>query len=394
VFFVAWCTIFILTLTFGILVAQRAAAAPQPVKVHRIGVLMFTSPPSAIEELRQGLHELGYMEGRNLTLEVRSAEGRFERLADLAAELVRLPVDLIVAHTNAAVREAQRATTTLPIVAAVMTDPEELGLVESLAHPGGNITGSFAPRLELQAKRLELLKEALPGVTRVAVFLAEGTPGRNQGWLKVLEHTARELGVELHPVEVSKPDDVESALSAIAHGQAEALVVSDASLLGLHAKQIGDFVVEHHLPTIGASKQPSYLMAYWVRGDFLWRRTAVFIDKILKGTRPGDLPMERAYKFWLLINLKTAKALGITMPPSLLVLADEGSNEPAKFLKQSQGRCTKNARILLVNLLQSSRSTFSRGNLLSFFAFQEGMLGTPISVLGGWPTVSARFSYT
>ena len=266
---------------------------------------------------------MGYVEGRNLTLEVRSAEGHVERLADLAAELVRLPVDLIVAHTNPAVREAKRATTTLPIVAAVMTDPEELGLVESLAHPGGNITGSFAPRLELQAKHLELLKEALPGATRVAVFLAEGTPVRNQAWLKVLERTARELGVELHPVEVGKPDDVESALSAIAHGQAETLVVSDASLLGLHAEQIGDFLAEHRLPTIGAIRQPSYLMTYWVRGGLLWRRAAVFIDKILKGTRPSDLPMEQAYKFWLLINLKTAKALGITMPPSLLVLADE-----------------------------------------------------------------------
>jgi ABC-type uncharacterized transport system substrate-binding protein len=176
--------------------------------------------------------------------------------------------------------------------------------------------------LELQAKRLELLKEALPDVTRVAVFLAEGNRG-NQEWRTALERTARELGVELHPVEVHGPDDIERALSAIAHGQAEALVVSDASRLSLHAERIGDFVVEHHLPTIGASRQPSYLMAYWVRSDLLWRRAAVFVDKILKGARPGDLPMERAYKFVLVINLKTAKALGITMPPSLLVLADE-----------------------------------------------------------------------
>src|SRR5262245_31828183 len=177
----------ILALALGCLVALRATEAQQPVKVHRIGVLMFTSSPSIIEELRQGLHELGYVEGRNLTLEVRSAEGRRERLADLAAELVRLPVDLIVAHTTSGVLAAKRATTTLPIVAAVMTDPVEAGVVESLAHPGGNITGSFVSRLALQAKRLELLKEALPGVTRVAVFLIE------QGWLKTLERTAREL---------------------------------------------------------------------------------------------------------------------------------------------------------------------------------------------------------
>jgi putative ABC transport system substrate-binding protein len=322
VFFFALCVILILTFALGILMAPRAAEARQPVQVHRIGVLMFTSSPVAIEELRQGLYELGYIEGRNLSLEVRSAEGRAERLADLAAELVHLPVDLIVAHTTGGVLAAQHATTTLPIVAAVMTDPIQAGSAESLAHPGGNITGSFSPRLELQAKRLELIKEALPGVTRVAVFLAEGNPG-NQKWRTALERTARELGVALHPVEVHGPDDIERALHAIAYGEAEALVVSDASRLGPHAARIGDFVAEHRLPTIGASMQPSYLMAYSVHTALLWRRAAVFIDKILKGARPGDLPMEQAYKFVLVINLKVAKALGITMPPALLVLADK-----------------------------------------------------------------------
>ena len=307
----------ILVLALGCLVAPRAAEAQQPVKVHRIGVLMFTSSSFAIEELRQGLRELGYVEGRNLTLEVRSAEGRRERLADLAAELVRLPVDLIVAHTTAGVLAAKHATTTLPIVAAVMTDPVEAGIVESLARPGGNITGSFLSRLELEVKRLELLKEALPGVTRVAVF------PENQEWLKALERTARELGVELHPVEVRGPDDVERALSAIAHGQAEALVVSDASRLGLHAKRIGDFVVEQRLPTIGAFRRPSYLMTYGVHSASLWRRAAVFIDKILKGARPGDLPMERAAQFELTIDLKIAWELGLTISESILLRADK-----------------------------------------------------------------------
>jgi putative tryptophan/tyrosine transport system substrate-binding protein len=320
--FVAPCALRLLTLTLGILVAQHATAARQPLKIHRVGVLLFTSQPLAMEELRQGLHALGYVEGRSLTLEVRSAEGYVERLADLATELVRLPVDLIVAHTTPAVRAAQLATTTIPIVAAVMTDPVRVGSADSLAYPGGNITGSFASRLEVQAKRLELLKEALPGVTRVAVLLAEGHSG-NQAWRTALERTARELGVKLHPVEVYGPDDLERALSVIAHGQAEALVVSDAVQLGLYAKRIGDFILEHRLPTIGASRQLSYLMAYSVRVDLLWRRAAVFIDKILKGARPGDLPMEQAYKFVLVINLKIAKALGITMPPHLLVLADE-----------------------------------------------------------------------
>ena len=290
--FVVPCAIRILTLTLGILVVQHAAAARQPLKIHRVGVLLFTSQPLAMEELRQGLHELGYVEGRSLTLEVRSAEGYVERLADLATELVRLPVDLIVAHTTPAVRAAQLATTTIPIVAAVMTDPVRVGSADSLAYPGGNITGSFASRLEVQAKRLELLKEALPGVTRVAVLLAEGHSG-NQAWRTALERIARELGVKLHPVEVYGPDDLERALSVIAHGQAEALVVSDAVQLGLHAKRIGDFIIEHRLPTIGASRQPSYLMAYWVRSDLLWRRAAVFIDKIRRVPGQATSPWSR-----------------------------------------------------------------------------------------------------
>jgi putative ABC transport system substrate-binding protein len=310
----------ILALALGCLVAPRAAEAQQPAKVHRIGVLMFTSSPFDIEVLQQGLHELGYVEGRNLTLEVRSAEGRSERLADLAAELVQLPVDLIVAHTTGGVLAAKGATTTLPIVAAVMTDPVEAGVAESLAYPGGNITGSFVSRLELQAKRLELLKEALPGVTRVAVFLAEGNRG-NQQWRTALERTARELGVELHPVEVHGPDDIERALSTIAHGQAEALVVSDASRLGMHVERIGNFVVEQRLPTIGANRR--YLMAYAVSGDPLWRRAAVFVDKILHGARPGDLPMERAAQFELTIDLKMAQELGLTISESLLMRADK-----------------------------------------------------------------------
>jgi putative ABC transport system substrate-binding protein len=304
----------------GCLVVPRIAEEQQPRQGYRIGVLMFTSSPLALEELRQGLRELGYVEGRNLTLEVRSAEGRVERLADLAAELVRLPVDLIVAHTTAGVLAAKRATTTLSIVAAVMTDPVEARAVESLAHPGGNITGSFVSRLELQAKRLELLKEALPGVTRVAVFLAE-EHSANQRWLKALESTARELKVELHPVEVHEPDDVERALGAIAHGQAEALVVSDASLLAMHAERIGDFVVAQRLPTIGAGRR--YLMAYGVSVTPLWRRATVFVDKILHGARPGDLPIEQAAQFELTIDLKIAQELGLTISDSLLMRADK-----------------------------------------------------------------------
>jgi putative ABC transport system substrate-binding protein len=310
--------VIMLVLALGCLGALCTAEAQQPVKVHRIGVLQLTSWVPI--ELRQELRELGYVEGQNLSLEVRSPEGRAERLAALADELVRLPVDLIVTHTTAAVLAARHATSTLPIVAAVMTDPVQAGIAESLAHPSGNITGSFVSLLELQAKRLELLKDALPGITRVAVFLPRG----NQEWRTALERTARELGVELHPVEVPGPDDLEPALNAIAHGQAEALVVSDAAQLGPHTARIGAFVVEHRLPTIGASRQPFYLMAYSVRSDdLLWRRAAVFIDKILHGTRPSDLPMERAAQFELTIDLKVAQELGLTLSQSILIRADK-----------------------------------------------------------------------
>jgi putative ABC transport system substrate-binding protein len=284
------------------------------VKVHHIGVLMFTSSPFIIEGLRQGLRELGYVEGQNLTLEVRSAEGRRERLDDLVAELVRLPVDLIVAHTTIVVVAAKRATTMLPIVAAVISDPIEVGIVESLAHPGGNVTGSFVSRRELEAKRLELLKEALPGVTRVAVFLGDRT------WLKALEHTARELGVELQPVEVRRPDDFERAFRAIVHGQAEALVAADSLLFEGHRERMRDFISEKRLPAIGPFRE--YGMTYTISIDPS-RRAAVFIDKILQGVRPGDLPMERVAQFELTIDLKMAQELGLTIPESLLLRADK-----------------------------------------------------------------------
>ena len=315
----------ILALALGCLVAPRAAEAQQPGKVHRIGVLGASSAAAFapdLEALRQGLRELGYVEGRNLTLEFRWAEGRPERLADLVAELVRLPVDLIVTHSNPGVLAAKHATTTLPIVVVGMgmDDPVDKEIVESLAHPGGNITGWVVSLWEPEAKCLELLKEAFPGVTRVAVLLAAADP-ITPALLKALERTARALGVELHPVEVHGPDDFERALTAITHGQAEALVIAQQTLLDLHIARIVDFMVEKRLPTIGLFRP--YLMAYGLNGSVLWRRAAVFIDKILHGARPGDLPMERARQHELTIDLKIAQALGLTIPESLLMRADK-----------------------------------------------------------------------
>jgi ABC-type uncharacterized transport system substrate-binding protein len=312
----------ILVLALGCLVASHAAEAQHPGKVYRIGFLGLGSAADmviSIEPLRQGLRELGYIEGRNFTLEYRGAEGRLEHLADLAVELVRLPVDLIVTYA-VGVRAAKHATTTLPIVVlSVGGDLVEAGIVESLARPGGNITGSFYSGPELQAKRLELLKEAFPGVTRVAVLLHAANLSRVE--LEALESTARVLGVTLHLVKVHGPDDFESALTAIVHGQAEALVVADHALLNMHADRIGDLAVEERLPTIGARRP--YLMAHWVDLPVLWRRAAVFIDKILHGTRPGDFPMERATHFELTIDLKIAQELGLTISESLLMRADK-----------------------------------------------------------------------
>jgi len=311
----------ILALALGCLVASHAAEAQQPGKGYRIGVL---GPGYAadniflLENLRRGLRELGYVEGRNLTLEVRWAEGRPERLTDLAAELVRLPVDLIVTVATLAVQAAKHTTTTLPIVAAIMGDPVELGIVESVARPGGNITGLFFSERELAVKRLELLKEAVPGVTRVAVLLWAASP-LNQASFKAMEPIARELGVELHLVEVHGPDDVERALSAVAYGQAEALVVANSALLGMYRERIRDFIIEKRLPTIGPRRE--YFMTYEISTP--WRRVAVLIDKSLKGARPGDLPVERVAQFELTIDLKIAQELGLTIPESLLLRADK-----------------------------------------------------------------------
>ena len=317
----------ILVLALGWLVASRAAAAQQPGKVHRIGVLGSGSVATGLNSLnglREGLREVGYVEGRNLTLEVRWAEHRPERLADLAAELVRLPVDLMVTTDGTGARAAQRVTTTLPIVVMNVDNPIAAGLGESLARPGGNITGSFVSQPEMVAKRLELLKEAMPGVTRVAVLL--GAFGlTTQAVLAALERTARDLGVELHPVSVDGPDDVERALSAIAHGPAEALVVTATQIPSLTA-QLEALVVAKRLPSIGGGRDyagAGSLMAYGAVSYRTWRRTAVFVDKILKGARPGDLPMERNADVELTIDLKIAQDLGLTMPESLLLRADK-----------------------------------------------------------------------
>jgi putative ABC transport system substrate-binding protein len=314
----------ILILALGCLVELRAFEAQQSGKVYRLGVLGVGSAADVLnvirrENLQLGLRELGYAEGRDLTLEYRWAEGRPERCIDLAAELVRLPVDLIVVFGNIGVQAAKHTTTTLPIVAALMSDPVEEGIVENLARPGGNITGVYFSERELAAKRLELLKEAVPGVTRVAVLLGAASPA-NQAAFKAMEPTAQELGVALHPVEVHGPDDVERALSVIAYGHAEALVVADNELFFMHRERLRDFIIEKRLPTIGSLRQG--FMTYRLN-DRPGHRAVVFINKILHGAKPGDLPVEREAQFELAIDLKMAQELGLTVPESLLLRADK-----------------------------------------------------------------------
>jgi putative ABC transport system substrate-binding protein len=314
------------TLALAVLVASFAANAQPPGKVFRVGVLFPLAPGApTVQAFKQRLQELGYVEGQNLALEVRGAEGQFDRFPGLAAELVRLNVDVIVAvGPEAALRAARDATATIPIVIAARDyDAIARGYVAGLARPGGNITGVVQQRLELTAKQLELLKAALPTVTRVAVLWDEASADQR----RAAEAAARSLGVELQAVELRHPPyEFESAFAAVVQGQAEALLVLTSPIFFMQREQIMDLATKSRLPTmfgISDMARAGGLMAYDVNNVEIWRRAADYVDKILKGTKPADLPVEQPTKFELVINLKTAKALGITMPPSLLVLADE-----------------------------------------------------------------------
>jgi len=316
----------IATLAFAVLVAPLAVNAQPPGKGFRVGVLLPASPGLPIHQaFTQRLQALGYVEGQNLALEVRAAEGQFERLPGLAAELVRLHVDVIVASgPEATLRAARGATETIPIVMRARDyDPIALGYVAGLARPGGNITGVVQQRLEVTAKQLELLKEALPTVTRVAVLWDDAAADQR----RAAEAAARPLGVQLQLLELRQPPyEFAGAFAAAAQGQAEALVVLNSPIFFMQREQIMDLVVKSRLPTmfgVAESARAGGLMAYDVDNVDTWRRVADYVDKILKGAKPADLPVEQPTKFELVINLKTAQALGITIPPHLLVLADE-----------------------------------------------------------------------
>ena len=323
----------ILAIVLAVFVAPLVADAQQPAKVPRIGMLLTFSPqhpetPAALDAFRQGLRDVGYVEGKNIVIEYRSAEGRVERFPELAAELVRLKVDLIVAHNTPAARGAKQATTTIPIVAGAMHDPVNDGLVASLARPGGNVTGLTFLGPELVAKRLQLLKEAVPGVSRVAALWHPGAHGERtmQDMVKEAEVAAQALGVRLQLVGAGDPNDLDGAFSAMTRGRADAIIVFPSPMFYGERRRIVGLAAKHRLPASYGFREAADLggfMAYGASIPDLLRRATTYVDKILKGAKPADLPVEQPTKFELVINLKTAKALALTIPQSVLVRADE-----------------------------------------------------------------------
>jgi putative ABC transport system substrate-binding protein len=316
-------------LALGLLAAPPPAGAQSAGKIARIGVLGLGFPPSDVERqrspFRQALRELGWVEGNNITIEARFADGDLERLPALAAELVRLKVDLIVISGGIAIRAAQHATSTIPIVMAGTGDPVQAGFVASLAEPGGNITGVSHLQTDLNAKQLELLKEAVPGVSRVAVLADPATP-YTPGMVQETERAARALGVQLHILEVPEPSGLEAAFAALTTARVDALMVLPSTRFGAHRRQIVDPVAHRKLPAIYDGRgwvAAGGLMFYGRNAAELLRRTATYVDKILKGAKPADLPIEQPMTFELVINLQAAEALGLTIPPTLLFQATE-----------------------------------------------------------------------
>jgi putative ABC transport system substrate-binding protein len=304
----------------------QLAEAQQPKKVPRVGILRLGSPPDPfVEAFRQGLRDLGYMEGKNILIEYRYAEGKSDRLPNLAAELVLIKSDVIVTADTPPIRAAKNATREIPIIMGNVADPVAAGLVASLARPGGNITGLANLAPELDGKRLELLKETLPIVTRVAWVWDPGNPALTIR-LKKMQAAAQALGLKLHALEVRNPEELESAFKAAIRERAGALLVP-AVMVSSYRRQIVDFAEKKRLPLIYDTRefveQAGGLMSYGPDFSDLWRRAAIYVDKILKGAKPADLPVEQPTKFELVINLKTAKQIGLTIPPNVLARADK-----------------------------------------------------------------------
>jgi len=314
----------------GLLAAPLATQAQQAAKIARIGYLAsnVSASPHLNEAFRQGLRDLGYVESSNLAIEYRDAEGKFERLHALAAELVALKVDVIVSVGTLQTLTAKQATGTLPIVFATAADPVTDGLVTSLARPGGNVTGLSLLAPELVGKCLEQLKQAVPGISRVAVLWQPGGLGERteKDLLKEAEVAARALGVRLQFVEARGPADLDRAFSDMTRARAGALTMLSTPMFGGERRRLVDLAAKNRLPAVYPFREyvdAGGLMAYGANLADLFRRAAGYVDRILKGAKPGDLPIEQPTKFELIINLKTARDLGLTIPPSLLLRADQ-----------------------------------------------------------------------
>lgn len=301
------------------------AQAQQPKKVFRIGFLSATADDSRVEAFRQGLRELGYLEGQNIVIEYRGAGGRFEKLPDLANELVSLKVDVIVAVVTQASLAAKKATKTIPIIMIGVSDPVGSGLVFSLARPGANITGTSSMTAEVVGKQLELLKEILPKVSRVAALWNPANPIFQAIQLNETEVAARALGVQLQLLRARGPDEIDRAFAAMAKERTRALLVLGDPVFTAQRKRIAGLSVKHRLPTVSGTieyTEAGGLMAYGPSFPDMYRRAAYYVDRILKGTKPVDLPVEQPMKFEFIVNLKTAKQIGLTIPPNVLARAD------------------------------------------------------------------------
>jgi putative tryptophan/tyrosine transport system substrate-binding protein len=316
----------LLALCFMLLAPCFSVQAQQPGKVPRIGFLTAAaSTTERIDAFRQGLRELGYAEGKNIVIEWRFAEGKRERLEDLAAELVRLKVDIIVTAGPTTTSAAKEATITIPIVMGFDNDPVGSGFVASLARPGGNITGLSTLGAELSGKRLELLNEIVPRLSRVAVLGTSTNPG-NARALRETEPVAGALKVQLQYLDVRDPKDIEAALRAVSKGRADAVLALNSPVLNSHRTQVADLAVKNRLPAIypwPEIVEAGGLVTYGASYPDLFRRAATYVDKILKGAKPADLPVEQPTKFEFIINLKAAKQIGLTIPPNVLARADK-----------------------------------------------------------------------
>ena len=320
---------FIASMTGGLLAAPRVAEAQPAGRVYRIGLLDYSARDPARQAwwnaFRLRMRELGYVEGQNVTFEPRWAQGEDNQLPKLAAELVGLKVDVIVTGGTNAALAAKRATATIPIVTATGSDLVAVGLVASLRQPGGNVTGMTTINSELAAKRLEFLRIVAPRATHIAILWDERSPALRFA-VPETEAAAKTAGVTIHSVPVRSPAEIEAAFATVVRGRAGALIIVPGPMFFSHHKRLAELAVKHRLPTIDGPREfveAGVLLGYAADIPDLFRRAATFVDKILKGAKPGDLPVEQPTKFELVINLKTAKALGLTIPQSLLGRADE-----------------------------------------------------------------------